>query len=164
MFPVIPNCGLDRKKSMENVLKKIQELNSSFRYQIRLGEKDFKVFAKYYTKGEYDPYREIPLEFLDPHGEFPEIKTKTVNSIPEEDMDEEETNVDTENWTSLSDRQRKKVFRNKLALKKAKVSILQIAEFLYEFIKGTKVNAHDNFLASCLADLMEMEAVGLNSQ
>ena len=83
IFPVIPSCGIDRKKAIEKVLKEVQRYNSIIRYQIRLGERDFKVFMKTYIKGEYEAYREIPIEIIDPHEEFPPIKSVTTNTIPE---------------------------------------------------------------------------------
>ena len=52
IFPVIPSCGIDRKKAIERVLKEVQKFNSNIRYQIRLGERDFKIFMKVYIKGE----------------------------------------------------------------------------------------------------------------
>ena len=41
---------------------------------------------KVYTKGEYEPYRDKPAEFLDPKDEFPEIMTQTKTTIPEEEQ------------------------------------------------------------------------------
>merc|ERR1711954_323576 len=71
MFPVTPNCANERKKAIESIFKQIQRTNTQFRYQIRLGEHDFHLFVKEYKVGEYEPYREISMEFIDPHEEQP---------------------------------------------------------------------------------------------
>ena len=80
MFPVTPEIGIDRKKDIENRFKALQRIDPKIRYQIRLGEDDFKVFVKIYTKGEYDSYREFPIEYFDPNEHVREQKlyfTKT---------------------------------------------------------------------------------------
>ena len=67
MFPVIPEMGLDRKKDIEGRLKNLQKIDSKIRYQICLGDNDYKVFIKFYIKGKYESFRELRIEFLDPN-------------------------------------------------------------------------------------------------
>ena len=68
---------------------------------------------KFNNKGEYEPYREIPMELLDPHNKIPPINTMTKNTIPKED----DTPGDEEpDWTKLMERKRKRVFKKKLKI------------------------------------------------
>ena len=39
VFPVILECGLERKNNLEDILKSLHEMDSSIRYQIRGGYK-----------------------------------------------------------------------------------------------------------------------------
>ena len=112
MFPVIPEMGLNRKKSIENKLKSLQKLDSKLRYQIRLGKSDFHVFVKVYNEGEYEKFREIPTEYIDPNNETEKIKTFTTNTLPEEVSSEEENNdPDNLEWTKLNSRKTRERFK-----------------------------------------------------
>ena len=154
MFPVIPPCGTERKKSLETNMKSLQGTNLKLRYQIRLGEHDFCIFLKEYIKGEYTPYREVPIEFVDPHEEAPPIKTANTNVLPEELPESEDDlrkhdNGSNINWKILTEKQKRELFRLKLKEKQSKVSILQISEFLGEYLNGTRTAHHEAFLARC---------------
>ena len=48
-------------------------------------------------------------------------------------------------WKSLTPKQKKAMFARKLKEKNTGVSILQISEFLSEFLKGTKALHHQAF-------------------
>ena len=96
------------------------------------------------------PYREVPIEMIDPHEDSPNIKTVTTNILPEELPSSEESlrmldKGDNTYWKSLTDMQRGDLFRLKLKDKNSKVSTLQIAEFLGEFISGTRTLHHQAF-------------------
>ena len=52
MFPVVPSCGVERKKSILSIMKRIQLTNKRMIYHIRLAENDYKVFAKEYKQGQ----------------------------------------------------------------------------------------------------------------
>lgn len=154
MFPVIPPCAIERKKQLESILKKLQAINPRFRYQIRLGANDFRIFVKEFVKGEYSPYREVPLEIIDPHEDSPTIKTDTTTVLPEELPSSEESlrimdKGENTEWKSLNDAQRRDLFRLKLKDKNTRVTPLQIAEFLGEFLTGTRTLHHQAFLAKC---------------
>ena len=165
MFPVVPICGIDRKKEIERLLKQVKQLNSKVRCQIRLGERDFKVFMKIYNEGEFEPYREIPLEILDPHDEFPAIKTATTNKIPEEDHEYDKTNIEIKDLVKLPEKIRRMIFKKMLSRKDVKVSSLQISEFLVKYLQGTSTNAHKDFLEVCPAAIVaEMEPAAGPSQ
>ena len=165
MFPVIPPCGSERKKHLEATLKRLQSTNPRLRYQIRLGECDFRIFLKDYVKGEYVPYREIPVEIIDPHEEAPPLRTLTTNILPEELPEDDDSlkklDKGTEtNWKTLSEKQRRDLFRMKLKEKQTKVSILQMSEFLGEFLAGTRTMHHDHFLSRCPETLILGDASG----
>ena len=166
MFPVIPSCGTERKKFIENILKKLQGTNKRLRYQIRLGDADFKIFVKDYKLGEYSAYREIPIEILDPHENAPVIKTDNTKILPEELPESEETLNDLDkgeetNWKGMTQNQRRDLFRMLLRKKKTQVSILQISEFLGGFLSGTKTLHHQDFLSLCPETLLEEDFSGM---
>ena len=66
---------------------------------------------KVHTKGEYKPYREIPAKFLDPKDEFPEIKTQTKNTIPEEEIEVDIPKISEPEWNKMTEKVRSKIFR-----------------------------------------------------
>ena len=160
MFPVIPEMGINRKKSLENKLKSLQKLDSKLRYQIRLGESDFRVFIKIYHDGEYEKFREIPTEFIDPNEEADKIKTYTSNTLPEEESSEDENvNPNNTEWSKITSKQSRRKFRELKAKSKKHVSETQVMEFIYAFLKGTKTTPWQHFLGVCPMDLMEQEMV-----
>ena len=159
MFPVIPPCAIERKKQLESNLKNLQRINQKLRYQIRLGANDFRIFIKEFEKGEYSPYREVPIEIIDPHEDSPKIKTETTNILPEELPNSEESlrkldKGENTDWKNLTDTQKRDLFRMKLKDKNSRVSPLQITEFLGEFLTGTRTLHHQAFLAKCPGTLM----------
>ena len=98
---------------------------------------------------------------IDPHEDVPRIKTSNTTIFPEElpTPEEELRNLDTGNesmWKQLSQKQKKNMFKMKLKEKQTRVSTLQIAEFLGEFLHGTEVLHHQAFLAMCPGALMEL--------
>ena len=66
MFPVVPKMGINQKTDLENKLKSLQTLDCKFRYQIRLGESDFRVFVKIYHQGSMINSGRSPLYILTP--------------------------------------------------------------------------------------------------
>ena len=72
------------------------------RYQIHLGECEFKIFMKIYVKGKYEPYREIPMEFIDPIDELTTINTGTKNTIPEDEMEDDIPKSVEPEWSRLT--------------------------------------------------------------
>ena len=120
---------------------------------------------KIYNEGKFDPYREIPLEVIDPHDELPKIKTATTNKIPEEESDDDDSEVDISDLVKLPKKKRRRMFMKLLSKKEVKVSHLQIAEFLVKFLQGTSTNTQKDFLEVCpAAVLAEMEPAAGPSQ
>ena len=72
--------ALKRKKAFEQKLLNQKKLDGSIRYQIRNGINDIKVMLKYHDPTEYQQYKEISLDVLDPSEEYPKVET-TVNEI-----------------------------------------------------------------------------------
>ena len=158
MFPVIPEMGINRKKSIETKLKALQNLDTKFRYQIRLGESDFRVFIKIYHEGEYEKFREIPIEYIDPNGETEKLRTFTSNTLPEEESTDDESNENSsQEWQKLSSRQTRRKFRKLKTKSNKRVSETQIMEFIYAYLRGTQITPWDHFLGSCPLEAMEEE-------
>ena len=134
MFPVIPEMGINRKKSIENKLKALQTIDQKLRYQIRLGHSDFKVFLKIYHEGEYEKFREIPIDYIDPNDEAEKLRTFTADNIPEDEIsDDETTENQSQEWQRLSSRQTRRKFRNLKAKSNKRVSDTHILEFIYAY-------------------------------
>ena len=100
------------------------------------------------------PYQEVPIEIIDPHEDSPKTRTDTTNILPEELPSSEESlrmmdKGENTEWKSLTDAQRRDLFRLKLKDKNTRVTPLQIAEFLGEFLTGTRTLHHQAFLAKC---------------
>ena len=146
MFPVIPEMGINRKKSIKTKLKALQNLDTKFRYQIRLGESDFRVFIKIYHEGEYEKFREIPIEYIDPNGETEKLRTFTSNTLPEEESTDDESNENSsQEWQKLSSRQTRRKFRKLKTKSNKRVSETQIMEFIYSYLRGTQITPWDHF-------------------
>ena len=137
-------------------MKALQALDSKFRYQIRLGEADFCVFIKIYHKGEYEKFREIPLEYINPNNELEKIRTFTTTVLPKEiSSDEESINENEHDLTKLTSKQTRRKFKNLRAKSKKKVSDTQIIEFIYAYLRGTKISPWNPFLGVCPLEAME---------
>ena len=158
MFPVIPELGNERKKDLENRLKALQKIDNKLRYQICLSDEDFKVYIKIYNKGEYDPYRELPIEYLDPNLTVRDLKPLTKNTLPEEELDNEETA--DKNYkppaNNILSKTKKAQFIKLRDEKKKFVTDLQISEFLHAYLAGTKCSPWMNFLYMSPEDYMEL--------
>ena len=156
MFPVIPEMGINRKKSIENKLKALQTIDQKLRYQIRLGHSDFKVFLKIYHEGEYEKFREIPIDYIDPNDEAEKLRTFTADIIPEDEIsDDETTENQSQEWQRLSSRQTRRKFRNLKAKSNKRVSDTQILEFIYAYLRGTQITPWGHFLGTCPMEAME---------
>ena len=102
---------------------------------------------------------------IDPHDELPKITTSNNTILPEEMpvVDENLENLNAEDvntWRNLSPVKKSQLFKIKLKKKGTKVSILQITEFLTEFISGTRTQHHMSFLARCPETLLMGEFSG----
>ena len=158
MFPVVPEKGINRKKSIENKLKSLQKLDTKLRYQIRLGESDFRVFVKIYRDGEYDKFREIPTEFVDPNDETEKIRTFTTNTLPEEESsDDDIPDPNDPNWTKINSKKSRRRLKKLKEKSKKKVSETQVMEFIYAYLRGTKTTPWDHFLGVCPMEAIEQE-------
>merc|ERR1712081_106522 len=49
------------------ILKRDQAINSQLRYQVRMGDNDLVIKIKYQYKNDFQPYRSIQLEHIDPN-------------------------------------------------------------------------------------------------
>ena len=159
MFPIIPEMGLDCEKDIEGRLKNLQKIDSKIRYQIRLGDNDYKVFIKFYIKGEYESFRELPIEFLDPNNHVRPFRNTTVDSTEEEPKEQpDEPSHGTNVWKDvLSKKTRKNFIKEKKRLNRY-VTDLQIIKFLHAYVKGTKISPWNHFLSKSPEDTM-MELV-----
>ena len=152
MFPVTPEIGIDRKKDIENRFKALQRIDPKIRYQIRLGDDDFKVFVKIYTKGEYDSYREFPIKYFDPNEHVRDLKT-----VLNKDSDDGTPELDepaTNEWSNvLNKHTRRRFMKQKKELNRF-ISDTQIIEFLHDYLKGTKVSPWGHFLSKSAEDTL----------
>merc|ERR1711954_222325 len=71
-FPHVPGKAMACKTAIENILKRLQSINKSLRYQIRLGKKDLEILVKEHKDFDWKPYRRIELEHIDPNNEVPD--------------------------------------------------------------------------------------------
>ena len=127
-------------------------MDSSIRYQIRLGNHDFRIFLKFYKEGQFDPYREIPSELIDTKETCAKIKTNNTEVLPEEEDFKKQRITD---WRAREMYKEKKEFQQKMKNRKKNVTLLQINEFLHSCINGTKSNQYRVFL-----DISPEEALG----
>ena len=67
----VPPCLLERKKGIVRKMEELRKLNRKLRYQIRLGEDDFKVLVKRHSDVEYTRYKPMEMDILDPLAELP---------------------------------------------------------------------------------------------
>ena len=147
IFPVIPDCALDRKKHFEDILKNLHNIDESLRYQIRLGNGNFRIFVKYFEEGKYEPYKEIPKEFIDPEENAAPVKTDNTDILPEDNEDEDIAEI--QNWRVREAIKTRNEYKRKLKARKSPVSLLQISEFLNAYILGTKTDHTRAFLELC---------------
>ena len=117
-------------------------MDSSIRYQIRLGSHDFRIFLKFYKESQFDPYREIPSELIDTNETCAKIKTNNTEVLPEEEDFKEQRITD---WRAREMYKEKKEFQQKMKNRKKNVTLLQINEFLHSCINGTKSNQYRAF-------------------
>merc|ERR1711954_466885 len=71
-FPHVPGKAMAQKTAIENILKRLQSINKSLRYQIRLGKKDLEILVKEHKDFDWKPYRRIELEHIDLNNEVPD--------------------------------------------------------------------------------------------
>ena len=162
MFPVIPELGLNRKKDIELRLKSLQRIDDKLRYQVRLGENDFRIFLKIYIKGEYVAFRECPIEYIDPNENVRDFKTITTNIEPDEEDEHLGDEKDTEptQWNDVLSKRTRKRFMAQKKLQNKFVSDTQIIEFLHAYLNGTKVSPWAHFLEKSPEEtIMELEEI-----
>ena len=100
------------------------------------------------------PTGKLVWNSLIPMKSYLRIKTLNTKTLPEElpiskDEVAELDHNDENTWQRLSPEMKKALFKLRLREKKTRVSILQISEFLIEYLRGTKMNMHKAFLALC---------------
>merc|ERR1712081_119824 len=83
-FPHVPAKALERKNMIEEILKRLQKIDTILRYQVRIGKNDLVIMVKHHVPYDYRQYVPISLEMIDPNCEVPEwdLNTKADN-IPE---------------------------------------------------------------------------------
>ena len=61
-----------RNDKIVELLKSLQEMNKSLRYQVCLGKDDIEVRLKNNFCNDYRPYTKIDLNVIDPNGDIPD--------------------------------------------------------------------------------------------
>ena len=114
------------------------------------------MFLKIYHEGEYEKFREIPIDYIDPNDEAEKLRTFTADTIPEDEFtDDETTENQSQEWQRLSSRQTRRKFRNLKAKSNKRVSDTQILEFIYAYLRGTQITPWGHFLGTCPMEAME---------
>merc|ERR1711954_159188 len=129
-FPHIPAKALERKTKVEEILKKVQEVDRKLRYQVRLGKDDILIMVKHHVDFDYRQYRPVSLDLIDPNCEVPEwdLNTKPENK-----------NEDNENFKGAKRVAESSPEGSKARKRKTNqyIDVWQIAEFLEAFLNGT---------------------------
>ena len=136
IFNVIPPQANDRRTKLEDWCKELQEINKKFRYQIRNGDTDIKVFSKFYDEDEYAKFQEIPLSVLDPLGECP--PWTLTNQYEEDAVPDDEPSMETPTEAENSNPWTKVVERNKSPKKRGRYP-RKIYNYIERYLLGTDV-------------------------
>merc|ERR1711954_427459 len=83
----IPKIARDRKAKVDGLLMGYKKENQDFRYIVRNGEKDIRVFIKRLSEGERCPYRELSLDVL---GRLSPLKTQIREKLSEKEEETED--------------------------------------------------------------------------
>merc|ERR1711954_253461 len=129
-FPHIPAKALERKNKVEEILKRVQEIDRKLRYQVRLGKSDVLIMVKHHVEYDYSQYRPVSLDVIDPNCEVPEWD---LNTKPEDKDDVDDKFKGTKRAAESSpegSNARKKKSNHY-------IDVWQVAEFLEAFINGT---------------------------
>merc|ERR1711954_347471 len=137
-FPHIPAKAMAKKEGIEKILKRIQTINNQLRYQVRMGESDLLIKVKYQYKDDYRPYVTVKLEDIDPNETVPDwdlVMTRRKATPPSASAS------GPLDWqTKIGKRQASRSPDDRLAKRSNREDIddWQVAEFLHEFLEGTR--------------------------
>merc|ERR1711954_130164 len=81
-FPHVPGKALNRKNSIEKILKRIQVINKPLKYQVRLGKTDLNVMIKHHMPNNYSKYIPMSIDLLDPNGEVMPWDLSSKSTLP----------------------------------------------------------------------------------
>merc|ERR1711954_196924 len=129
-FPHIPAKALERKNKIEEILKRVQEIDRKLRYQVRLGKNDVLIMVKHHVDYDYRQYRPVSLDVLDPNCEVPEWD---LNTKPD-DKDETNDNFKGPKRAAESSPEGSNARKRK---SNTYIDVWQVAEFLEAFLNGT---------------------------
>merc|ERR1712081_86743 len=129
-FPHIPAKALERKNKIEEILKRVQEIDRKLRYQVRLGKSDVLIMVKHHVDHDYRQYRPVSLDVLDPNCEVPEWD---LNTKPD-DKDETNDNFKGPKRAAESSPEGSNARKRK---SNNYIDVWQVAEFLEAFLNGT---------------------------
>merc|ERR1711954_285980 len=136
VFPHIPGNAMNKKEGIEKILKRIQVINPQLRYQVRMGDSDLVVKIKYQYKHDYRPYVSVSLADIDPNDTVPGWELvmsgrKTTPVTPKAGPFDWQKPGKRNASRSPEDRSSKRSNRED-------IDDWQIAEFIHEFLEGTR--------------------------
>merc|ERR1711954_508488 len=124
-FPHIPAKGLERKTEIEAILKRLQEIDTKLRYQVRLGKNDLTVMVKHHKQYDYQSYVPVSLDIIDPNNVVPnwDLNTKADVTVPTAEV--------------FKGNKRTAESSPEGSLARKNIDDWQVAEFLGAYIGGT---------------------------
>merc|ERR1711954_194442 len=131
-FPHIPGKAMARKMGMEEILKRLQNINKQFRYQIRIGKDDIELFMKNHVEFQWKPYRKIEINVIDPNGhvlgwDLTKKNSNTMNNL-----------VNPFDITKQPGKRGPVESPERRAAKRSNIDDWQVVEFVWAFLEGTK--------------------------
>merc|ERR1711954_261207 len=129
-FPHVPGKAMSRKEGLETILKRLQNANKQFCYQLRLGLKDLEVWVKNHQDFDYKPYRKIEISALDPNNDVPDwdLVTKNIN-VPDK--------VNPFDAGKGADKRGAIESPEGYRSKQSNIDKWQVQEFVWAFLEGT---------------------------
>merc|ERR1711954_167759 len=136
VFPHIPGKAMSKKEGIERIMKRIQAINQQLRYQVRMGENDLILKIKYQYKDDYRPYVSVDIKDIDPNDPIPdwELVMSSRKTIPETPK------AGPFDWQKAGKRNasRSPEDRSSKRSNREDIDDWQIAEFIHEFLEGTR--------------------------
>merc|ERR1711954_596759 len=129
-FPHIPAKALERKSKIEEILKRVQDIDRKLRYQVRLGKSDLLIMVKHQVDYDYRQYRPVSLDVIDPNCEVPDwdLNTKPADKeSPDVNFKGPKRTAESSPEGSIARKKKSNNF----------IDVWQVAEFLEAFLNGT---------------------------